>query len=77
MDPHFPAVSGIELALAIGTLALAYSATLRAVVELQKRKDDLLPHLDLQILEKAEGLPGLVWPTGVDSFYLGPDRSSN
>ena len=47
VDPHFPAISGIELALAIGTLALAYSAALQAVVALQKRRDDLLSHLDL------------------------------
>lgn len=74
VDPHFPAISGIELALAIGTLALAYSAALQAVVALQKRRDDLLPHLDLQVLEKP-GLPfGLAQPTGGDRFLLESDR---
>ena len=76
VEPHFPAISGIELALAIGTLALAYSSALQAVTALQKRRDDLSPRLDLQILERAGVQPGQLLPTGVDHFFLEPHRWS-
>jgi hypothetical protein len=44
-----------EIGLALGTLALAYAAALQAISAEKKRRGDLAPHLDLQILRP--GLP--------------------
>jgi hypothetical protein len=61
--------------LAAGTLALAYAALVQAVSAEKKRRSDLVPHLDLRILEEqAEEDKDLIEATAVNPFELESER---